>query len=358
MVRKNKTQLNLRAQRIKHSERQDTVSRSTPSLETIAIVRALPGLGDFLCAVPALRALKAAQPQARVTFIGLPGLEELTARFEPYIDEFVALPGYPGLPEQSPDLPALSSFLEQMRLRKFDLAIQMHGSGGVTNSLTLALRASQTIGFFPLNQDCPDPTSFLPFIETEHETRRYLRLLEFIGIPSSNERLEFPIQECDRQELQTLSKLFGLQSNYVCLHAGASVPTRCWSSDRFAAIGDYLAQLGWQIVLTGSRAERGLTEAIAQLMKTPVVNLAGKTSLGVLAALFKECRLLVCNDTGVSHLAAALQVPSVVIFNGSDPQRWSPLDRQRHRSIVQPATIETVLHQVKALLQEEFRDVA
>ncbi|MER3435943.1 MAG: LPS biosynthesis glycosyltransferase [Leptolyngbya sp. ERB_1_1] len=278
-------------------------------------------------------------------------------RFQQYIDEFVALLGYPGLPEQPANLSALPDFFEQMRSSQFDLAIQMHGSGIVTNPLTLELGATRTIGFFQPDQVCPDPVSFLPFIETEHEILRYLRLLEFVGIPASDEQMEFPIWERDRQELQTLTKLHGLQ-DYVCIHAGASVPSRCWASDRFAAIGEQLAQLGWQVVLTGTCAERGLTEAIARLIKAPTINLAGRTSLGALAALLNDCRLLVCNDTGISHLAAALKVPSVVIFSGSDPQRWSPLDQQRHRSIVPPASVSSVLEQAQVLLQQESRYVA
>ncbi|MBD1846817.1 glycosyltransferase family 9 protein [Cyanobacteria bacterium FACHB-63] len=333
------------------------MSEAISRAERIAIVRALPGLGDFLCAVPALRALRAAYTQAKVTLIGLPNSQGLAERFEQYIDEFVVLPGYPGLPEQPVDLSALPAFFAEMRSRRFDLAIQMHGSGIVTNPLTLELDASRTIGFFQPGQVCPDPASFLPFVETEHEILRYLRLLEFVGIPASNVEMEFPIEESDRQEGQALTQLYGLH-RYVCIHAGASVPSRCWSSDRFAAIGEHLAQKGWQIVLTGSCAERGLTEAIARLIKAPTINLAGRTSLGTLAAMLESCRLLVCNDTGISHLAAALKVPSVVIFSGSDPQRWSPLDCQRHRSIVPPASASTVLEQVEALLQQEALYVA
>lgn len=338
---------------------QFSARRVERSLQRIAIVRALPGLGDFLCAIPTLRALRQAHPQAKMTLIGLPNLRALADRFHAYVDEFVELPGYPGLPEQAVDRAQLIHFLQEMRSREFDLAIQMHGSGVITNSLTAELGATQSAGFFLPGQPCPDSQTFLTYIESESEVRRYLRLMEHLGVPSEGEHLEFPIKRRDRQELDVMLNLYGLEPGaYICIHAGASVASRCWGSDRFAAVGEMCARMGWQVVLTGSASERALADTIVQKMLVPSTNLAGQTSLGVLAALLQSSRLLICNDTGVSHLADALQVPSVVIFSASDPKRWAPLDQQLHRSILPPASVGTVLHHVQDLLEREHAYVA
>jgi ADP-heptose:LPS heptosyltransferase len=92
-----------------------------------------------------------------------------------------------------------------------------------------------------------------------------------------------------------------------------------------------LAADGWTIIVTGSAEERALTSALIAAMQAPAIDLTGRTSLGALAALISSARLLVCNDTGVSHVAAAVGTPSVVVCSGADPGRWAPLDRQRHR---------------------------
>jgi ADP-heptose:LPS heptosyltransferase len=338
-------------------------------LQRIAIVRALPGLGDFLCAIPALRALRRAFPQAHITFIGLPHGKGWAERFRAYIDEFVVLPGYPGLPEQPIDAQRSEQCLADLRSCRFDLAIQMHGSGVITNALTLELQAARTAGFYLPSHSCPDPKFFLPYQESESEIRRYLRLLEFLGIPAQDDQLEFPIWSSDWEDLKTVQTLCGLcdssveegtDHNYVCIHPGASTPSRCWHGAQFAAVADTIARMGYQVVLTGSVAERGLAQAIADMMQAPALNLAGRTSLGSLAALLSKAKLLVCNDTGVSHLGVAVRVPSVVIFSASDPQRWAPLDQQRHRSIYPPSEVSlmSVLKQVNDLLQQEPSYVA
>jgi Glycosyltransferase family 9 (heptosyltransferase) len=105
-----------------------------------------------------------------------------------------------------------------------------------------------------------------------------------------------------------------------------------------------LASHGLRIVLTGSAEEAGLTQAVAQLMRNPSLDFAGCTSLGAVAALLSRARLLICNDTGVSHIAAALQLPGVVICCGSDPARWAPLDRELHRIVYHPIGCRPCAH--------------
>lgn len=301
-----------------------------PPPQRVAVLRALQ-LGDLLCAVPALRALRAALPEAEIVLVGLPWARAFVARFDRYLDGFMELPGYPGLVETTPRVEEIPAFLTAVQARRFDLAIQLHGSGSITNPLTVLLGARLNAGYFLPGQYCPDDERFLPYPAEEPEVRCHLRLMQFLGVPLQGEHLEFPLYEEDRRSLGEVKAARYLRpGEYVCVHPGSQLPSRRWPPERFAAVADALAARGLQIVLTGTAGEAGLTRAVAERMRAPSVDLAGQTDLGALGVLLSEARLLVCNDTGVSHIAAALDLPSLVVASGSDVQRWAPLDRERH----------------------------
>jgi ADP-heptose:LPS heptosyltransferase len=321
------------------------------SLKRIAILRALGGLGDFLCIVPALRSLRAALPDAEIVLVGLPAAKEWVNRFSRYLDRLLEFPGYPGLPEQHLQLQNIPAFLAEVQTQRFDLALQMHGSGQITNPLMVLFGAKRNAGFFLPNGYCPEADSFLPYSIHESEVRRYLRLLNFLKIPTQSEVLEFPVSAQDRQALRAVIETLQLHlDRYVCIHPGASVADRRWPIERFVEAADAIAERGYQVVLTGTAEELTLTQAMAKAMQTEPINLAGYTSLGAMAALLKGAQLLVCNDTGVSHLADALQIPSVVIFTNADMARWAPLNRKLHSVIKSRATPADVMERVNTFL--------
>ena len=334
----------------------------------VAVFRALPGLGDMLCMVPALRALRAAWPKVHISLVGLPQAAFLRERFPNYVDELLEFPGFPGLPERTPPLAQLPAYFERMQAQHFDLLLQMHGSGHISNPLVMLFNAAATAGFYLPGQYCPDEALFIPYPDTLAEVRRHLQLVQHLGAVEQGEALEFPLQQTDRQALQAVPETAALRpGHYVCLHPGASVVERRWSPRYFARVADALARRGLSIVLTGSPGEAELTRQVQEAMQQPALNLAGKTDLGALAALFAQARLLICNDTGVSHLADALGTPSVVIFITTPPERWAPLDRELHRVVlhrevtnelelgrVAPASVTTALDQADELLSQEY----
>ena len=145
---------------------------------------------------------------------------------------------------------------------------------------------------------------------------------------------------------------------YVCVHPGARASERRWPAESFAAAADALSASGLRIVVTGHGAEEcAIAERVKSAAVVPIVDLSGRSSLGALGVLLRDAALLICNDTGVSHLAAALQVPSVVVFRTTDPIRRAPVDCRRHRVVVESSQTlaEVVRHAGDLLEQEGFR---
>jgi ADP-heptose:LPS heptosyltransferase len=321
------------------------------------ILRALK-LGDMLCAVPALRALRAAWPRAELVLVGLPWACEFVERFGHYLDGFREFPGYPGLPERTPRIDRIPGFLGELQAERFDLAIQLHGSGLIVNPLMELFGARACAGFYPSDGYCPDPSRFLPWPERGLEVDRLLSLAGFLGAPSQGSHLEFPLCDRDARAVETLAGPRGLRpGTYACVHPGASVPERRWPAERFAAVAKALSDRGLEIVLTGSSSESALTRAVAEGSAAPCLDLAGRTDLGSLAALIDGAALLVCNDTGVSHLAAARRVPSVVISTGENPDRWAPADRTLHRVLCNDSgiSVEEVVGETDRLIRTATR---
>ena len=338
-------------------------------MKRIAVFRALQ-LGDLLVAVPALHLLRQCFPEAQITLIGLPWAASFVQRFSCYIDRFVEFVGYPGIDEVPFDAQRTEHFLAGQRGYNYDLVLQMHGSGRASNPFVLALSASCTVGYYekiPARQ-----TLESPYTDDQHEIWRNLNLVKLLNLvvgtdlsrPSwqsigqkdvinrslqmihdeedvmnrSLPRLEFPLFESDYAEADALlgpSQQGG--SRIIGIHPGARPPARRWPVAYFARVADKLAhQFDAQIVLTGGSGEEQTVQAVMDAMHLPALSLAGKTSLGGLAALMKRFDLFISNDTGPSHIACAVDCPSITIFGPADVQRWAPLQSDRHPIVRQP----------------------
>jgi ADP-heptose:LPS heptosyltransferase len=314
----------------------------------IAVVRALQ-LGDLLTAVPAMRALRAGFPQAEITLIGLPWAAEFCARFSHYLDGFLTFPGYPGIQEARYEPQRTERFFEAQRARPFDLAIQMHGSGRTSNAFTASLGARLTAGLY-----IGERPSILrlaePYPEHLPEVLRNLRLTRLVGAPNRGTGLEFPLFPADRDQADGL--LSASQGPLIGIHPGARDPRRRWEIERFAEVADAFAgPVDADIVLTGSAAEAGIVEALAGTMRYPARNLAGRSSLGGLAAIIDRLDLLITNDSGPAHLADALGTPSITIFGPADPRRWASLDQLCHPFVRRPVEPAVVVDLAMQLLE-------
>jgi ADP-heptose:LPS heptosyltransferase len=248
-----------------------------PQVREVAIVRLRVGLGDLLCTVPALRALRRARPDVRVTMVTWAEMGPVVHRMGGYVDDLLPFPGYPGIPERPVDRPLLAAFLR--RAPRFDVAIQAYGDSAPAREVTGRL-GRFTAGFGDLGG------WWLPYPRTVHEIWRHLLLMRHLGVPlpSDPARPEFP--------------------------------------ERFAAVADGLISRGLPVLIGGVAAESAPAAKVRAAMHGPATDLTGRTTLGMYAALLRRAALLVSSDTGVAHLAAATGTPSVTVFLSGDPLRW------------------------------------
>jgi ADP-heptose:LPS heptosyltransferase len=307
-------------------------------VKSIAIFRALQ-LGDMLCVIPAVRAIKTAFPNSSITLIGLAWEKDFVKRFSHYFDDFIEFPGWPGLPEKEYVSSDILQFLMDMQHRAFDLVLQMQGNGSIVNPMCMLFGARRVAGLRKEDDFSSDPKLFPIMTEDEHEIKRFLKVAEAIGAPTCGTDLEFPILPDELKNFERIKSILHLSDyNYICIHPGARDVRRRWSTENFAFVADALSSHGAQIVLTGSESESELLQSVQNQMAYPVANLVekcGHVGVGELGALIAHSSGLISNDTGVSHIASALHIPSVIIFSHySDPERWKPLNEDLHKVIL------------------------
>jgi ADP-heptose:LPS heptosyltransferase len=273
------------------------------SRDEILVLRAL-GLGDLLTGIPALRGLRRAYPNARIV-LAVPQRYGELAMLSGAVDGIEPTPGLGALrPRRDP--PAL--------------AVNLHGSGpeSIRDLFTLRPRALITHrhSAYP---DVDGP----PWRAELHEVDRWCALLEWAGI------------SCDPEDL-TIPRPSGVpdRASPIVIHPGAAFAARRWPPERFAAVAAALADRGYDIVLTGDASEVELARCVADaagLSQSCV--LAGTLDLLELVALISDCRLLICGDTGVGHIATATGTPSVLLFGPTPPNRWGPRGTGPHIAV-------------------------
>ena len=289
------------------------------------LVRATNWLGDAVMTTPALAAVREGFPAARIVLLARPLVAELF-RHHPDVDE-VMVYERPGRHEGA--LGRLRLGVE-LRRRRFDGALLLQ------NAFDAALIAF--LGRIPERAGYPTdgrrilltvPVPLTRAILERHEVEYYLCLLDGLGIPRPvPAALKLAVTGEERETMATrLASLgIGRGAPIVVINPGATYGSaKRWYPDRFAAVADALsAEWGARIVVVGSTAEAPLAGETEAAMRTPPVNLAGKTTVRELMALLSLSSFLVTNDSGPMHIGAALGVPLVAIFGPTDWRRTSP----------------------------------
>jgi ADP-heptose:LPS heptosyltransferase len=208
------------------------------AIERIVVFRALM-LGDLLCAVPALRALRRGFPP-REHHAGRPGVGARARRAAELRRPLHRVPGASRPAEVAVRRARAAGLLAQVQAQRFDLALQLHGSGPIVNPLVATFGARHSAGFFNAAAWRPDEDAayYAPWPERGHEILRMLRADRLARPAARRHHLEFPVLRADREALRTLWPGRAGAASYVCIHAGAQLPSRRWPIERFAEVAN------------------------------------------------------------------------------------------------------------------------
>ena len=271
----------------------------------------LDNMGDVLMTTPAMRALRETLG-CRLTLLAS---SATLSGLVPEVDEFLVFraPWMKPPCGQAHDMQLVES------LRRFDAAVIFTV---YSQSALPAAYLCYLAGIPRRLAHCREnPYHLLTdwVVETEpgtavrHEVRRQLDLAAAVGCRTGNERLSFAVPFSAREAVRGL----GLHSPLVVVHPGASAASRRYPPESYAQALD---MLGCEVVFTGDAAEVDLVESLRARLSVPSRSLAGRLTLGELGALIEAADLLICNNTGPAHIAAAVGTPVVDLYALTNPQ--------------------------------------
>lgn len=308
-----------------------TKAAPEPDVERIAVLRA-NGLGDFIFALPALQALRSAYPEAELVLLGAPWHARWLRDRPGPVDRVLVVPPSRGIrgPDPGERIGSMTDFLAAARRERFDLALQMHGGGANSNPVVSGLGARITAGLRA--DDAPPLDRWVRYVYYQPEVMRYLEVAELVGAYPESVTPRLPVTDADVAEARAV--VGEPERPRVALHPGATDPRRRWPAEWFAQVADELTADGHEVVVTGTPGDRDVVDQVVAAARTPICPLVGALSLGGLAGLYAGCAVVVSNDSGPLHLAAAVGAPTVGIFwVGNLINSGTPL-RARHRPLI------------------------
>ncbi len=275
-------------------------------------------LGDVLLATPTLHALKVAFPEARLTVLVNRGTDDIL-RGNPHVDEI--------LPLDRGSILQQSRFILDIRRRRFDTVVDLT-DGDRAAFLTWISGASVRIGFNAEQRwtgHCY--TTVVTGGTGAHRIERDLAALAPMGIEPRDRIPQIWLGPEDVARVDQLAVQLGLAKDrsWVVIQPGARYWFKAWPPQRFAEVADRLHdRFGCQVLVAGSPQEAALTQAVVDHAKSPLLSIAGRSDVRMLAALLKRSTLFIGNDTGAMHIAAAVGTPVVGLFGPSNPLEWGP----------------------------------
>ncbi len=288
------------------------------------LVRAPNWVGDAIMALPALEALKENLPESSVVVLAKPWVIPVFEN-HPCVDNVLSY--RKDVPYPRALLRILSTASELKRL-KFDLAFLLQNAfeaallawlAGIPNRLGYNTDGRSLLLSHPVPKGKNRPS---------HQVEYYMGILKSMNWRVESRDPHLHVNGSKASAARSLLLSFGIKKDDFLLGLGPGAtygPAKRWPPERFAAVADMAAEKwGAKVVIMGSGNEQSIGDAVVLAMRSPALNLCGKTSLGEAAAVIRQCSAFVTNDSGLMHLAAALDVPTVAVFGSTDPTATGP----------------------------------
>jgi heptosyltransferase I len=280
-------------------------------------------LGDVVHALPILAALRSRWPSAHLAWVVNQTFQDVL-RNHPDVNELIVYErGAAGFDRWA--IGATAQLVRALRAGRFELTIDLQGL------LRSALMAKATgaqvrVGVADAREGAR--WFYTDVVEAPrlgmHAVRRVQRVASALGADATEPHFKVPIASADR--LWAREMLAGVPSPRIVLNVGARWPTKRWPPEHFAEIGRRASgEFGAGLIAVGSTADRPLIDGLLQGIKpVSVLDLCGRTRLMELAALAVEADLLISNDTGPLHLAAASGARVIGVYTCTSPALTGP----------------------------------
>ena len=296
--------------------------RLLPDINKILIIRN-DGIGDLLNSTPAIALLRENYPDAEICVLAQP-LNAPVLTGNPHVNRVLIFDRegiHRGLQDRL-------RFYRSLHREAFDLAIAMR-TASWANFATLLSGARYRLGRYHKSFKHTLTHRWEGKYEKGHvhEVDRNLELIRLTCMGEGNRQLVFNVLDDEASFAKEQLVDWGVNPGdfLVCLHPGGSSFDKQWPSENYARLADWLAdEYNAKILILRGPNEAHLTRNIRKIMTQPSIAHAPE-SIRNLAALMKHCNLVICNDSGPMHIAAALNVPMVAIFGPTDHIAWKPL---------------------------------
>jgi heptosyltransferase II len=289
------------------------------------LIRGTNWIGDAILTLPAIDSIRATYPEAHMAILAKPWLADVYRIFGA-ADEVMIY-------EKTDDNAwGVFRLAQRLRERRFDAAILLQ------NAIEAAIIARFAGIPVRAGYDSDGRGILLTHrvrrtkeIKKAHQVDYYLGMVEALGCVSIDKEMQLKTK-IDSLAAQDILRKYtaGNQKPVVGIAPGATYgPAKKWFPARFAAVADRITNiLNCRVIILGGKSDADAAAEVCKCARTEITNLAGRTDLKEAIHLISQCRLFISNDSGLMHIAGALEIPTIAIFGSTNPETTSPMGKQ------------------------------